>query len=160
MHPCGRLVPWMNKSSYEQELREHGTLTYTTVGRSMRPFLRSGEDLMVIRANEGFRFQKYDAVLYRRKSGKYVLHRIVKVRESDYVLSGDNIWMLEKGIRDDQILGVLTTVIRNGKLQDVNEPAYKRKVKLWWMIYPLRFLPLWGRDQFHRTAKWLKSKRG
>ena len=136
----------MNKSTYEQELQEHGTLTYTTVGRSMRPFLRSGEDLMVIHANEGFRFRKYDAMLYRRASGRYVLHRIIGVREQDYVLSGDNIWMIEKGIRDDQILGVLTTVIRNGRLLDVNSPAYRRKVRLWWALYPIRAVILLGRD--------------
>ena len=136
----------MNKTTYEEELRQHGSLTYTTVGRSMRPFLRSGEDLMVIRANDGIRCRKYDAVLYKRDSGKYVLHRIIKVREKDYVLSGDNIWMIEKGIRDDQILGVLTTVIRDGKPLDVNSPGYMRKVTLWWMLSPFRACLLWSRD--------------
>jgi len=136
----------MNKTTYEQELKAHGTLTYTTVGRSMRPFLRSGEDLMVIRAGDGHRFQKYDAVLYRRSSGKYVLHRIVKVREKDYVMCGDNIWFREKGIRDEQILGVLTTVIRNGKVIDVNTPAYRRKVWAWWVLYPARAFYLMLRD--------------
>ena len=128
----------MNKSTYEQELAEKGNLIYTTVGMSMRPFLRSGQDLMVIEAVNGERLRPRDVVLYRRRSGKYVLHRIMRVRERDYVLCGDNCWNLEPGIRDDQILGVLTAVIRNGQRQDVREPGYRAKVYAWWLLYPIR----------------------
>ena len=98
----------MNKTTYEQELAQKGFLLYTTVGRSMRPFLRSGEDLMRIEVRTDARLKAGDVVLYRRKSGRYVLHRIVKVRKEDYVLCGDNCWQLEPGIRDSQILGILT----------------------------------------------------
>ncbi len=135
----------MNKTTYEQELAQKGSLIYTTVGRSMRPFLRSGQDLMVIQANSGQRFHPRDVVLYRRDSGKYVLHRIMWVRRRDYVLCGDNCWDLEPGIRDDQILGVLTAVIRDGKRQDVKEFWYRARVFAWWLGYPLRFCLLGGR---------------
>jgi hypothetical protein len=128
----------MNKTTYEQELEKNGTLIYTTVGMSMRPFLRSGQDLMVIERRENGRFRSRDVVLYRRRSGKYVLHRIMRVRKDDYVLCGDNCWNLEPGIRDDQILGVLTAVIRDEKRMDVNAPGYRCLVFLWWMLYPLR----------------------
>ncbi len=128
----------MNKSTYEQELERSGQLIYTTVGMSMRPFLRSGQDLMVIEARKDSRFQARDVVLYRRKSGKYVLHRIMWVRKDDYVLCGDNCWDLEPGIRDEQILGVLTAVIRDGKRLDVNNKDYRAKVFVWWALYPIR----------------------
>ena len=150
----------MNKTTYEQQLIDYGTLTYTTVGRSMRPFLRSGEDLMVIKARQDIRFRKYDAVLYRRNTGKYVLHRIIQVREKDYVLSGDNIWRIESGIRDDQILGVLTTVIRNGKPVDVNSPGYKRIIRLWWALYPIRAIILMVRDFLFGLLRKLKRFSG
>jgi len=128
----------MNKTTYEQELADKGKLIYTTVGMSMRPFLRSGEDLMVIERRDPGRFQVRDVVLYRRRSGKYVLHRIMRVRRDDYVLCGDNCWELEPGIRDDQILGVLTAVIRNGKRMDVSATGYRMKVLVWWAAYPIR----------------------
>ncbi len=153
--PCARLVPWMNKSTYEQELAQKGTLIYTTVGRSMRPFLRSGEDMIVIERTNG-RCQVRDVVLYRRTNGKYVLHRIMRVRKDDYVLCGDNCWDLEPGIRDEQILGVLTAVIRNGKQQNVNDPAYRTKVFLWWLVYPLRACVFWLRDSAHKL--WARMK--
>ena len=68
--PCVRSVPWMNKTTYEQELDQKGFLLYTTVGRSMRPFLRSGEDLIRIEKRGEDRMKTGDVVLYRRKSGK------------------------------------------------------------------------------------------
>ena len=147
----------MNKTTYEQELARKGFLLYTTVGRSMRPFLRSGEDLMRIEARGEARLKAGDVVLYRRKSGRYVLHRIVKVRKEDYVLCGDNCWQLEPGIRDHQILGKLTAVIRQGREQDVTGFGYRLKVNLWWVIYPLRAVYLWTRDM---TGKiWQKIKK-
>jgi hypothetical protein len=147
----------MNKTTYEQELAQKGFLLYTTVGRSMRPFLRSGEDLMRIEARGDARLKAGDVVLYRRKSGRYVLHRIVKVRKEDYVLCGDNCWQLEPGIRDHQILGKLTAVIRQGREQDVTGFGYRLKVNLWWVIYPLRAVYLWTRDM---TGKiWQKIKK-
>lgn len=128
----------MNKTTYEQELEKNGTLIYTTVGMSMRPFLRSGQDLMVIEARKGERFRARDVILYRRDSGKYVLHRIMAVRKHDYILCGDNCWDLEPGIRDDQVLGVLTAVIREGKRLNVSNFGYRAKVFAWWFLYPVR----------------------
>ena len=142
---CAALVLWMNKSSYEQELKNRGELIYTTTGMSMRPFLRSGEDLMVIEAKKEIRCRVRDVVLYRRDSGKYVLHRIMAVRKDDYVLCGDNCWQLEPGIRRDQVLGVLTDVIRNGKKCSVSAPAYRLAVMAWWVGYPVRAAVLFGR---------------
>lgn len=136
----------MNKTTYEQELERTGSLMFTTVGRSMRPFLRSGEDMMVIEARKDSRFRPRDVVLYRRKSGKYVLHRIMAVRKADYVLCGDNCWELERGIRDEQILGVLTAVIREGKRLDVSSRSYRFKVFGWWMLFPVRACVIYTRD--------------
>jgi hypothetical protein len=148
----------MNKTAYEQELGQKGTLIYTTVGRSMRPFLRSGQDLMVIEARKDSRFRPRDVVLYRRKSGRYVLHRIMAVRKEDYVLCGDNCWELERGIRDSQILGVLTAVIRDGKRQDVRDGGYRARVFAWWLLYPIRACVIYTRDLIGKIWASIKKK--
>ena len=137
----------MNKTTYEQELAKKGCLIYTTQGRSMRPFLHSQEDLVRIETFGDKTPQKYDAVLYRRKSGTYVLHRIVRVLPDSYVMCGDNCWKLEYGITRDQILGVLTCVIRKGEKIDVNSGSYRFKVWLWGFIYWPRALVFYLRDR-------------
>lgn len=149
----------MNKTTYEQELAQNDYLLYTTVGRSMRPFLRSGEDLMHIEARGTARLKAGDVILYRRRSGKYVLHRIVFVRKEDYVLCGDNCWQLEPGIRDEQVLGVLRSVIRNGQEIDVAAAGYRWKVVLWWLIYPLRAPIFWCREKFNNLWLAVKGKK-
>lgn len=147
----------MNKSTYEQELERTGQLIYTTVGTSMRPHIRSQEDLVIIERKTGVRYEKCDAVLYRRDSGQYVLHRIVKVCPDSYVLCGDNRANLEHGVRDDQILGVLTAVIRNGQKIDVTTDEYRSKIRRWVALYPLRAVKIKIEGLLHRLWKKLKG---
>lgn len=126
------------KMTYESYLKQYGTLTYRNVGVSMLPLLREGKDLFTITRKGKKRCKKYDVVLYRRPPASYVLHRIVKVREHDYVLLGDNCLNKEYGIRDDDILGVMTTMIRGGKEISVQKKTYQFLVRVWYFLYPLR----------------------
>lgn len=130
------------KESFETILARDGRLVYTSVGSSMRPFIRSGKDLLVIEKPTG-RLKKYDVPLYRRDSGQYVLHRILKVRKDDYVICGDNRWRRETGITDQHILGVLTAIVRDGKTILMQDPAYLRKVHLWCDFFWVRAAILW-----------------
>lgn len=110
----------MNKTTFEEILREKGELVYTNVGDSMAPLIRP-RDLLVIRSIDR-RLKKYEIPLYKRDSGQYVLHRVIRVRKNDYVLCGDNRWCVETGIADRHILGVLTAIVRDGKTLPVDEP--------------------------------------
>ena len=129
----------MNKSSFEEELQHHGKLIYTNVGDSMEPLIRQDRDLVVIEPVNG-RLKKYDVPLYRRDSGQYVLHRIIKVRTDDYVICGDNRIRKETGITDRHIVGVLTAVIRKGKTIPVSSFRYKVYARTVCALYPFRFL--------------------
>ena len=82
----------MNKSSFEEEIRRSGYLLYRNVGDSMLPLIRQGRDLVLISRKPEGRLKKYDVPLYKRDSGQYVLHRILKVRKDDYIICGDNRW--------------------------------------------------------------------
>ncbi len=143
------------KATFEEIMERDGRLVYTSVGDSMRPFIHSGEDLLVIEKPAG-RLKKYDVPLYRRDSGKYVLHRILKVRQDDYVICGDNRWRRETGITDRHILGVLTAIVRDGKTISVQDPAYFRKVRLWCDFFWVRAAMLWMRDLPKRAQRKLK----
>ena len=147
---------------FEDEIRQNGYLVYTNVGSSMMPLLRQNRDLMVIQNKVG-RCARYDAVLYKRESGQYVLHRILKVREKDYVICGDNQWKREYGITDEQILGVLTAVVRDGKMIPVTERGYQRYVHLWCDFYYIRAGIFWLRDLPGRVKRkglqiWTRKK--
>lgn len=129
----------MSKSSFEEELDKKGILVYTNKGNSMYPLIRQGKDVLIIK-KVNTRLKKMDIPLYKRESGQYVLHRIIKVNENDYVIRGDNTYYNETGIRDDQILGVLSGVIREGKEISVNSLSYKIYSYFWYYTYYLRKL--------------------
>ena len=133
----------MSNSSFEEILEAEGRLIYTNVGDSMWPMIREGRDLLVIQRPSG-RLRRYDVPLYRRDSGQYVLHRVLKVRENDYVLCGDNRCRRETGITDRHVLGVLTAVIRDGKELPVTDWRCRLYVRLWCDLFPLRAVLLKG----------------
>lgn len=134
----------MNKSTFENEINQRGKLVYTNVGDSMKPLIRQGKDLLIIEKADG-RLKKYDVPLYRRDSGQYVLHRILKVRENDYIICGDNRWQKEYGITDRHIIGVLTAVVRNGnRAISVSSFRYRIYVHIWCDLFPLRTFVLRG----------------
>ena len=144
-------------SSFEEELEKNGTLVFTNKGRSMMPLLRQDRDLMVIEKKGPERCKKYDAVLFKRGE-QYVMHRILQVRPEDYYIVGDNCPRGES-VREEQILGVLKQVVRDGKTISVEDPAYLRYVHLWCDAYPLRAGVLYLRDKARRIGGRIKRAR-
>lgn len=127
----------MAKSTFEEVLAKNGKLIYTNVGDSMMPLIRQDKDLLIIEPVHG-RLKKYDVPLYRRDSGQYVLHRILKVRKEDYVICGDNRWKKEYGITDRHIIGILTGIVRNGKTIHVTDKKYLLYVHVWCDFFLIR----------------------
>lgn len=123
--------------TFEEEIEQNGYLVFTNKGVSMMPLLREDRDLMVLKKRPEERLKKYDAVLFKRRNGQYVLHRILKVREHDYLICGDNCCQLEP-VCEDQILAKLVEVVRDGKTISVNDKAYLLYVHLWCDFYPIR----------------------
>ena len=111
--------------SYEEYLDRHGSLTYSSVGVSMLPLLRQGRDLFTVIKKGPERCRPGDVVLFRRADGQPVLHRVLEDRDEGYVIMGDNCVEKEYGIRDGDILGVMTGYVRAGREHSVGERAYK-----------------------------------
>ena len=128
----------MIKTTYEEYLAEHGELTLTNVGVSMQPMIKQGRDMFTLTKKTAERCKKYDVVLYRVPPDRYVMHRIVDVRENDYVILGDNCMNKEYGITDADILGVLTRFVHRGKEYSVFHRGYRLYAAIWYAIYPMR----------------------
>ena len=142
----------MNRSTFEEELNRTGQIVYTNVGDSMMPLIRQKRDLLIIKKPEG-RLKKYDVPLYKRDSGAYVLHRILKVRKDDYVICGDNRYYREYGIQDRHIIGVLDAVVRDGKTIPVTDKKYRLYVHLWCDFFYIRAVLLLVRTVFNRIKR-------
>ena len=123
---CGTGSGSIEATSIAGYLERNGTLTYTNVGTSMMPLLKQGRDLFTVRAKKpGERLSVGDVAIYRRGKST-VLHRVVEVTDSGYVMLGDNCVRREYGISEGDVIGVMTGYVRRGKAHSVTEPAYLR----------------------------------
>ncbi len=139
--------------SFEDYLNEYDTLTYTNVGVSMMPLLRQGKDMFTVRRKGPERCEKGDVVLYRRPPDQYVLHRVVEVRPTSYVILGDNCVYKEYGITDEDIIGVLTGYVRGGRTLSIQAPGYRIYTSLIMATIPLRTT---GKKFFARAKNIIK----
>lgn len=147
----------MINSTFEEVLAKNGKLIYTNVGDSMMPLIRQDKDLLVIEPVHG-RLKKYDVPLYRRDSGQYVLHRILKVRREDYVICGDNRWKKEYGITDRHIIGILTGIVRDGKTISVTDKKYLLYVHVWCDFFPIRAILICIRNKLKKIRRRWRKK--
>ena len=122
----------------ERELLAGRPVVPPTRGESMQPLLYEGKTLAVLQPVSG-PLKKGDVVLYKRPDGLFVMHRIAKVCGSAYVIRGDNCYYQET-VYPEQILGVMTEVVRGGKTIPVTDFAYRCYWKFWLASYPMRFV--------------------
>lgn len=99
-------------------------------GKSMLPFLEEGRDSVILGKLQK-RPKRGDIVLYRRKSGAYVLHRVVKRKDNIYWFSGDAQRKIEGPVSEDSLIAVCTGVLRGDKEYTKNS--------LFWLSYKRRF---------------------
>lgn len=115
-------------------------------GRSMLPMLRQGKDTVELKKAPE-RLKKYDLPMYRGPGGKYVMHRIVDVKDDHYVCLGDNTYVYEK-VRREQIVAMVCAFYRGDRRISVEAPGYRLYCRFWCAAYPVRKL-LW------RAKHWL-----
>lgn len=94
------------RRTIEQELALNGHGFFQTTGDSMEPLLHSRKSTVIIEAKRG-PLKRYDIALYRRPTGEYVLHRVVRVLQGAYLIRGDNRIFREK-VPEEWVIGVMT----------------------------------------------------
>ncbi len=106
-----------------KKFSEGGKVIIEPKGTSMLPIIIQGEDKVELSPVSG-QLKKYDIVFYKRRNGKFVLHRIIAVRKNDYILRGDNQIINEYGITDDMIIAVATAIIKDSKVIKTNDREF------------------------------------
>lgn len=94
-------------------------------GNSMLPFIRSGKDLVLVRRQ--WKVEEGDVVLALESTGKYVIHRVIKVGDDDLLtLRGDGNLIGTEICRQEDVIGTVVEVRKpSGKV------LFPRRVKNW-----------------------------
>lgn len=129
----------------EEILQQGGTVELTVTGNSMWPMLR--HKVSRVRLAPVGVLRKGDLPLYRRDNGKFILHRIVAAGEGTYTCCGDNQWHVEPGLRQDQMIAVVTHFARKNRWVNAENRLYRVYWRFWVAVRPLRRLVFggWGR---------------
>lgn len=139
------------KSTFEKELFENRILIYKNVGDSMMPLIKQDQDVIIIERPKAWDdiktdnsstklLKKWDVVLYKRDSGQYVLHRVIKVRKNDYLICGDNRFYKESGITDKHVLGILTSVKKPDMEILIGSKEYRKYLFKFCYFYSIRHI--------------------
>lgn len=118
----------------------------------MEPLLHDRFTTVVIEKPAG-RLHKNDVALFYRPGGtflgqpkgRYVLHRVVKVRERDYLICGDNRIYWEP-VPEEWVLGVMTGFFNGDAYTSCGDEEYRRyvaglgrrRVGVWFRLLPGR----------------------
>ena len=111
--------------------------TLNISGSSITPFLMHSRDTVYL-SKVTRPLKKSDMILYRRDNGAYILHRIYRVTPDGYWLVGDAQILIEKGVRPDQVLALVTAVRRKEKLLQPGSFWWDFFEKVWIRVIPLR----------------------
>ena len=121
-----------------QELVEQGQeVSLLITGNSMAPFLHDRRDDIFFRRPDR-ELRRGDMVFYRRVNGQYVMHRIYAVTPRGYDIVGDAQDVIERGIRREQIFGLITRVRRKGKLLSDGDFLWEFFRCVWIRMIPVR----------------------
>lgn len=107
-------------------------------GTSMLPLIVQGEDSVVL--VKPSLLLVGDIILYKRKNGGFVLHRIIKINGNDLVICGDNQTSLEYGITKDDVIAKVSAIYKKDVLISGN--VCNKKFYLFSLKLKRIFLPI------------------
>lgn len=137
----------MRRVSIEQSLQQYGLYTGTFGGNSMLPFIRPNVDqIIVVPVSAERPLRLMDVVLYRSAQGVLTFHRIIGETPTHYMISGDNATYIEQIAKDD-IIGVMTHVMRQGEEVNLQHWRYALYQVLWCRPWRMRVFLLKVRNK-------------
>ena len=140
-----------------QELESTGKYYSVPRGVSMWPMIRNKKDIVEVHKLDHLA-RRYDLVMYVRGANQQgVLHRVLHVRENDYIIAGDNCWQKEY-IPHDRVMGIAVRFCRKEKWHEVTEKPYLLYVHLWTDFFFIRRPVLRLRDMAKKVLRKLKVR--
>lgn len=134
-------------------LSEGRAVRFIVTGTSMYPLLVPERDSVILERAD--KLKKRDIAFYERRDGSFILHRIIKINKKGIWCVGDNQTIVEGPLKREQILGVVTSIIRQGREFSVKSFRYRAYAFLWTLVRPFRRLAY---RVYHRLKRIFRRK--
>ena len=118
------------------------TVSLTVKGNSMNPFIVHLRDQMTLGPWKDEDIRKGCVALVKDIKGNYLIHRIIKRDEKTVTLIGDGNVGLYETAKTDDIIGIMYSITRKGKVWSTDSKVWKLYSWIWMFILPLRRWPL------------------
>jgi hypothetical protein len=112
-------------------LAEGKSVTVTARGNSMRPMLCDLRDRLTLSPCDVDALGIGDVIMYKRRDGSIVVHRIVDKDGNNFILMGDCQAYREGNVCPDQVLAKLTAFKRKNKEYSCLDRRYLRYASFW-----------------------------
>ena len=139
-------------SVLEREVASGKPVVTMTVGDSMEPLLFHQSTRVVIRKADR-ELNRNDLAFYKRPTGQFVMHRVIRKSKDCYYTRGDNRTGLEK-VPKAWVQGVVTEIYRKERHFGIENKWYRCYVFFWNLLYPVRY----GFYQLRRKKKRRKAR--
>lgn len=133
--------------SIEEMIKSGATVPVYISGNSMNPFLVSRRDVVYLKCFDGSDLTKGKILLFRRKDGQLVLHRLYrKLSDGKLQVVGDGQVQLEK-IDKAQVVAVVSDIERKGRKRSAGSLGWKAVDFFWRLLMPIRplIMRVWRR---------------
>ncbi len=137
----------------EENIKQGKDVRIKVTGYSMYPMVASLRDSVVLTMPKELR--RGDIPLFKRNDGKYILHRIVGIKNGAYKIRGDYEQKIEYPVYPEQVIAVVNGFYRNNKYISCDNIKYKL-YKAFWMNTAF-FRPLFLKILAIRSAKIAKK---
>lgn len=114
------------------------SVVFHVSGNSMLPFLKHGEKILLCPLKSDS--PTVGEIILSRSSYGIVLHRVVRIKNGKIWLAGDGNLAQHEIVEKDQLLGVMTAVIRNGKNVYLDTKSKKILGLFWYYLRPFRIV--------------------
>lgn len=138
--PKKHYVPARELFDQVSQLLEQGyEADITVTGNSMWPLLAHGRDRVVLRKQPP---KNGDIVLFCPVEGKYLLHRINRLKNGRFRTAGDGNCFHDGSFPVSCIVGTAVAIVRKGKRKEANSLGLRLWSSLWRRLFPARKLLL------------------
>lgn len=132
-----------------------GKFVLSVTGGSMLPSLKPGRDQVELSKISVLR--KGQILLFRRQTGEYILHRVVKVLPDGMLRMNGDAQTWTEAIFPEQAVAVVTRLCRKGRWYPCGTAADKCYATLWGLTRPIRGVLFKAYAALSRGAKKLRG---
>ena len=111
-------------------------------GNSMLPMIRDGKDEIVLEKPNEQSFQKGRLLLAKLNDERFVLHRVIKINDTQLILQGDGNLSFVEACTPNDVIAEGTVVIRNGNAIKIDSLVWNMYRYLWPRNYLMRRIAL------------------